>query len=166
MYIHEETLNPQLETLNEIFIQNHSSLDPEVTNSIYYSKLKHLLHQEIISFCKEQTELKADLNFFRMSVGQVISSTEIADYLNGLKEKYSKMENVGLEYHIEATRIDYGVVVFCMIKRRDLHVKKFVFRFRKASVSEGIFDISNGGIPENSDEKPQNRMTKLLGGEK
>lgn len=164
MFIHEEKNNPQLESLNEIFIQNHSTLDPEVTNSIYYAKLKHLLHQEIISFCKEQTELKADLNFFRMSVGETINDREIAAYLDSLKEKYSNVENVGLEYHIEATRIDYGVVVFCMIKRRDLHVKKFVFRFRKTSSTDSLFDISTGGIPK--EDEAQNRITKLLGGEK
>ena len=65
MFINEAE-NPQLTTLNELFMKNHDSLPIDVENSIYYARLRQLLHPEIFNFCKEQEELKADLNFLRI----------------------------------------------------------------------------------------------------
>lgn len=138
----------QLKTLNEIFVNSLESLPPDVENSIYYARLKKMLHPEIINFCKEQTQLKEDLNLFRMNVGQVLSESEIREYLNGLMDKYNgKTNNVGLDYHIEATRIDYAVPVFCVIKRNEIFMKKFVFRFKKPSISSSISNLSTASIP-------------------
>ena len=142
--------NPQIIQLNEMVLKVRDSLPRDIENSIYYPKLKNLLHSEIFNFCKEQLELKADLNFFRMSVGQVMSEQEIRDYLDGLKLKYNGIEdnNVCLDYHIEITRIDYGVPVFVVIKRgNSILMKKFVFRFRKTKLDQGLLGLSNAGIP-------------------
>ena len=65
-----------------------------------------------------------------------------------MKEKYNdKNNNIGLDYHIEATRIDYGVPVFVIIKRTDISMKKFVFRFRKTDVATGMDGLSPIGVP-------------------
>lgn len=152
MKILNEQENPQLQVLHEMQVNIQDSLPQQVELSIYHAKLKHLLHSEIINFCKEKTEMKQDLNFFRMSVGTEMTEREIREYLDGLKEKYSHYENLGLEYHIEVTRYDYGVPVICIIKRNDISVKKFVFRFRKKSVSDTLDGISPGGVPINTKE--------------
>lgn len=168
MIILEE--NAQLTKLNEMFVSVQNSLPTEVENSIYYSKLKALLHPEIYNFCKEQLELKSDLNFLRMSVGETITESEIRDYLNGLKQKYNDQDNnVGIDYHIESTRIDYGVSVFCVIKRDKIYMKKFVFRFRKSNISDGIGQLSNAQIIKEAlktkEQKRKERYNKLMGGE-
>jgi len=143
-----ESENPQLTELNEMFIEVQDSLPTDIEHSIYYPKLKTLLHPEILNFCKEKLDLKADLNFFRMSVGQQISEREIRDYLDGLKTKYNLDDNnIGIDYNIEATRYDFSAAVFCVIKREDIHMKKFIFRFRKANQSELLGNISTSGIP-------------------
>lgn len=140
--------DPQLSNLNEMFVNVLQSLPDEIEGSIYYTKLKNLLHPEIYNFCKEQLELKEDLNMLRMNVGQIMTESEIREYLDSLMEKYNgQKNNVGLSYHIEATRIDYGVPVFCVIKRNDIFMKKFVFRFRKQNLSSNISNLSVSGIP-------------------
>ena len=81
-----------------------------------------------------------------MNVGEQLSESFIREYLDDLKEKYNTVDNnVGLEYHIEQTRIDYGVAVFVIIKRDTVYCKKFVFRFRKASPTLGVSGLSNTG---------------------
>lgn len=146
----QEQSNPQIQTLNEMLVRVQDSLPKETELSIYYNKLKHLLHSEVINFCKEQVELKQDLNFFRMSVGTVMTEKEIREYLDSLKEKYNgHYHNVGIDYHVEVTRYDYGVPVFCIIKRSEIYMKKFVFRFRKATVSETMDGLSLSGVPFN-----------------
>lgn len=146
-----EEMIPQMIELNETLVSVLPSLSKEVEGSIYYSKLKMMLHKEILNFCKEQTELRDDLNFFRQSVGSSITESAIRDYLDSLKEKYNgKIENVGIDYHIEVTRIDYGVSVFCVIKRQNIHMKKFVFRFRKANQTLGLGNLTISGIPLDS----------------
>ena len=140
--------SPQLQQLNEMFIKVPDSLPTEIEQSIYYPKLRSLLHAEIVNFCKEQTELRDDLNFFRMSIGQQMEEDEIRAYLDGLKEKYnSKYQNVGLEYDLTVTRFDYAVPVFCVIKRQEIFLKKFVFRFKKPSVATGVDSLSIAGLP-------------------
>jgi len=161
--------NSQLTQINEMFVNVQDSLPTEIENSVYYAKLKAALHPEIIKFCKEQLELKSDLNFLRMSVGETISESEIRDYLNTLKNKYnSENNNVGIDYHIEATRIDFGVSVFCVIKRDEIYMKKFVFRFRKPSISDGIGNLSNAQLIKESlktkEEKRKEKYQKLMGG--
>lgn len=141
--------NPQLTSLNEVLVNVYNSLPNEVEQSIYYAKLKHILHSEIINYCREQTEIKEDLNILRMSIGTIMTEGEIREYLDNLKEKYNnKYENVGIDYHIEVTRIDYGVPVFVIIKRGPkILMKKFVFRFKKANLADGIDGVSHAGIP-------------------
>lgn len=142
--------NPQIIQLNEMVVDVKDSLPTDIEGSIFYGKLKNLLHSEIVNFCKEQLELKQDLNVFRMSIGQEMSETEIREYLDSLKLKYNNQDNnVGIDYHIEATRIDYAVPVFVVIKRTDILMKKFVFRFRKAKLSDSIGELSSSGIPIN-----------------
>lgn len=153
MTVYEES--SQLKELNEMFISSLPSLPTDVENSIYYPKLKHLLHTEIKNFCREQIELKEDLNFFRMSVGSQLPESEIREYLDGLKSKYNAVQNgkIGIEYHIEVTRVDFGVPVFCMIRRGDdITMKKFVFRFRKIS-SEGVGSLSSSGVLQKGGER-------------
>ena len=134
-----------LQRLNEMFVDVKESLPTEVENSIYYPKLRHLLFPEINEFCKEKTELKKDLNLFRELVGEIMEESEIRSYLDGLKTKYNmQVNNIGLDYHIEVTRIDFGVCVFVVIKRDFVYLKKFVFRFKK-DISTGLEGLTNAG---------------------
>jgi len=149
MQISEE--NKQIAQLNEMFVNVAPHIDKRIEQSIYYPKLKNILHSEIFGFCKEQTELKEDLNLLRMNVGQTLSEKEIREYLDGLKEKYNSVDNnIGLDYHIEQTRIDYGVAVFVIIKRADIMFKKFVFRFKKNNITQGLEGLSVGNVPINN----------------
>lgn len=141
--------SPNLQRLNEMFIDVRESLPTEVENSIYYPKLRHLLFSEINEYCKEKTELKKDLNIFRELVGEYVNETQIREYLDGLKTKYNmQVNNIGLDYHIEVTRIDYGVAVFVIIKRDFVYMKKFVFRFKK-DISTGLEGLTNAGAFKN-----------------
>ena len=146
--------HPDLVSINEMFVNIEPHLPEDIEGSIYYPKLKTLLRSELINFCKEQIELKNDLEILRMNVGQVMSESEIREYLDGLMSKYnSTVNNVGLSYHIEATRIDYGVPVFVVIKRTEIFMKKFVFRFKKERLTDGIANLSQSGLILNTLKK-------------
>ena len=140
--------NPQIVQINEMFVNVQSGLSTEIENSIYYGRLKTLLHSEIVGFCKEQLELKQDLNMLRMMVGEDMNENEIREYLDTLKEKYNNTDNnIGIDYHVEVTKIDYGVPVFVVIKRGDILMKKFVFRFRKKKIADGLSNLTISGLP-------------------
>lgn len=133
-------------SLKEMYIQVEKSLPPNIANSVYYSRIKHLLYGEIVSFCKEQSELKEDLNNLRQSIGAFLQESVIREYLDQLKQKYNSVDNnISIEYHIETTRIDFGVPVFVTIKRDDIHQKLFVYRFRKGPTT-GLSSLSNSGV--------------------
>ena len=75
-----------------------------------------------------------------------MTEKQIREYLDGLKLKYNGMvNNVGIDYHIEVTRLDFGVPVFVLIKRDSIYLKKFVFRFKK-DISTGLGDLTNAGM--------------------
>lgn len=138
--------NPLMQHLNEMFVDVKDSLPTDIENSIYYPKIKHLLFTEIIEFCKEKVELKDDLMVLRNMVGEKVSEQQIRNYLDGLKKKYNNLiNNIGLEYSIEVTRVDYGVPVFVIIKRDFIYAKKFVFRFKK-DISVGLGDLTTAGV--------------------
>lgn len=146
--------SPQLEQLNEMFVRVEGGLSPKVENSIYYAKLKNLLHSEIMRFCKEQIELKDDLTSLRMSIGENVSESDIREAFDALKNKYNFDDNnVGLDYHIEATRIDFGVSLFVVIKRDNIYMKKFVFRYRKSKISHGLEGLTQSGIFTEEEER-------------
>lgn len=150
----------ELKTLNEIFIKSLDTLPSDIENSMMYPKIRNLLHPEINRFTREHREVREDLHILRMNVGETISEEEIREYLDGMKQKYNmEHHNIGLDYHIEATRFDYGVPVFLVIKRDIIYMKKFVFRFRKASPSVNIAGLSGAGMPVN--ENVQERRLTL-----
>ena len=168
MFLEEE--EKELKQLNEMFINVSDSLPTKIENSIFYPKLKVLLHQSILRFFMKSSEhahreLKDDLNLFRLNVGEKLSETEIREYLDGLKDRYnSEDNNVALDYHIEVTRYDYGVPVWVVIKRAEIVMKKFVFRFRKAKMTMGLGDVNIGGIPINeTKDARKDRYIKLMG---
>lgn len=145
----------QLTKLNEMFMNALPSLSTSVTNSVYYGKLKTLLHSEIVYFAKEKKSLKDDLNFLRLMVGEKLTEDAIRKYLDDIKVKYNNSDSdIGIEYHIEVTRIDFGVPVFVIIRRgAEIFMKKFVFRFKKNTVAEGLNDVSLSGTPKRGDNK-------------
>jgi hypothetical protein len=153
--------------LNEMLFRVQDSLPKNIENSVFYPKLKQLLHMEIVRFAKEKIELRQDLNFLRMNIGEPIPESEIREYLDSLKAKYNGVTHeIGLDYHIEVTRIDYGVPVFVIIKRDTIYMKKFVFRFRKANISQGVEGLSQQGVPlAESLEQRRQRYLKLMGDE-
>jgi hypothetical protein len=143
----ENNESKELDHLEEMVVNVYDGLPVEIENSIFYPKLKQLLYFEIIRFCKEQTELKEDLLIFRNLVGESLEESQIREYLDTLKAKFNNTNsNVGLNYHIEATRIDLSCVLFVIIKRHDIHMKKFVFRFRKKNLGSNVDGIAPGGL--------------------
>jgi hypothetical protein len=162
MFIDEES--KEIRQLNEMFVKVYDSLPTKIENSIFYPKLKQLLHMEIIKFTREQIELKQDLNLLRMNIGEALSETEIREYLDSLKAKYNLDDNnVGLDYHIEVTRYDYGVPIFVVIKRDIIYFKKFVFRFRKSSPTMGLDGLQVSGLPiKESQQAKKERYLKLM----
>ena len=165
-----EEQSSDMKKLNEMFIDVGDSLPTKIENSIFYPKLKQLLHQEILRFFMKSSEsthkeLKDDLNLLRLNVGEKLSEVEIREYLDALKETYnSENNNVAIDYHIEVTRFDYGVPVWVVIKRSNIHMKKFVFRFRKAKITMGLDDVSIGGIPlKEAKAARKDRYLKLMG---
>jgi len=160
----------EIRELNEMFVKVEKSLPEKIENSVYYPKLKQLMFPEITRFCRERVELRNDLNFIRMNIGENLSDTEIRDYLDSLKIKYNNKDNdVGIDYHIEVTRFDYGVPVFVVIKRDVIYMKKFVFRFRKSDISAGLQDVTQAGVttvPLSEDmQERRKRYLKLMGEE-
>lgn len=153
MAIIQEEESPEIRKLNEMFVTLVPSLSPRVTNSIYYNKLKYLMFNDIVQYCKEKLELKSDLLNLRGYIGDYLAEDDIESYLDGLKAKYNGSsdpltQNIGIEYHLETTRIDYGVVVFCVIKRDDIYLKKFVFRFRKTPLAGiDVANLTNADMP-------------------
>jgi hypothetical protein len=115
MFLEEQS--DDIRKLNEMFINVGDSLPSKIENSIFYPKLKVLLHQEILRFFMKSSEtahkeLKDDLNLLRLNVGEKLSETEIREYLDALKTKYNNEDNnIAIDYHIEVTRFDYGVAV-------------------------------------------------------
>jgi hypothetical protein len=163
----------ELKALNELFIKVEKHLPSNIENSIFYAKLKKALHQEIFTFTKEQVDLRDNLNFLRLLIGEPMSEKDIRFYLDGLKEQYNTVDNnVALDYHIEATRVDFGVPVFVVIRRDVAYMKKFVFRFKKSDFSTGIQGLTQAGIPvireevlrKESKEERKKRYEKLMGG--
>ena len=140
--------NEQLNSLNEMFVNVLPNLPSTIENSSYYSRLKTLLMPEIINFCKEFKDIRDDLLYLRAAIGTPLDEGSIRAYFDGLKEKYNTVDNnVGIDYHVEATRIDYGVPVFVILKRNEIYMKKFVFRFKKTDLSDGIQGLTNAGVP-------------------
>lgn len=161
----------ELRHLNEMYVNVLPALDPKVTNSIYYNRLKYLMFNEIVQFCREKLDLKQDLLAIRPYIGDYMSEEDIRKTFDGLKNKYNggAEDNVGIDYHIETTRVDYGVCVFAIIKRDDIYAKKFVFRFRKTP-SAGL-DLSNltaigSPLPEKDKAEIRKTMTNEFGGAK
>mgnify|MGYP000870283211 CR=1 FL=1 len=135
--IHED--GSELQSLNEFVIDITNMTVPDgIQRSIFYPKLKTLLFREINSFCREHTTLKADLHFLRMQIGSVMSEQEIKKQFDDLIKRYNTNanDNIGLLYHYEATKFDYGVVLTVIIKRSEIEAKNFVFRFLKKDVSD------------------------------
>ena len=168
MFLEEQS--KEITQLNEMFIHVGDSLPSKIENSIFYPKLKVLLHQEILRFFMKSSEaahreLKDDLNLFRLNIGEKLSETEIREYLDTLKNKYNNADNnIALDYHIEVTRFDYGVAVWVVIKRADIHMKKFIFRFRKVAATMEIDGVNVGGIPlEEGKDARKERYLKLMG---
>jgi len=143
----------ELQSLNEMFVRVEGGLGPKVENSIYYAKLKNLLMGEIQRFAKERIQLRDDLHLLRMSVGEPVSEADIRETMDAFKAKYNFDDNnIGIDYHIEATRVDFGLAVFVVIKRDAIYLKKFVFRYRKSDINTGLEGLTQGGIYTESDQ--------------
>jgi hypothetical protein len=150
MIIDESASDEEISKLTEAVVKVVPSMPEAILNTSFYPRIKVLQIPEIMRFCKEQTTLKNDLLDMCNYIGEYLSESDIHDLFDALKDKYNN-ENplVGLEYHIESTRIDYGVVLFVVIKRDDVYLKKFIFRYRK-SLDSSIDGLSTIGVPLNS----------------
>jgi len=127
------------ETLHEMFIKVEDARPSTLENSIFYSRIKNTMTRDLMRFTREQVDLRGDLFKLRDKIGEMMSERDIRNTLDVLMKKYNETDNnVGLIYHIESTRVDYGVPVMVMIKRDVIYVKKFVFRFKKSDMSAKV----------------------------
>lgn len=131
-------VSKELETLHELFIKVEDSLPADLENSIFYSRIKNTMTKELMSFMREQAALRADLMRLKDKIGEIMSEDQIRRELEPLMKYNEEDNNVGVIYHIESTRLDYGVPVIVIIKRDVLYVKKFVFRFKKEDMSAKV----------------------------
>ena len=135
-----------------MFVHVKPNLSKELENSIQYPRQRDSLKREIFAFMKEQIGLRDELMALRNRVGDAVKESDLTDHMEKLSRKYNDIDNnVGFSYHIEATRIDYGLSVHVVIFRGQIHVKKFVFRFRKLETKAGLDNVSSSGIIENYD---------------
>lgn len=150
MYI--ESDSNEIKMLDEFVVElSDSNISDNVERSIFYPKLKQLMFKEINLFCREQIALKNDLQFVRMQIGMPMGEQEVRELFETLMKKYntSNNDNVGLIYHLETTRFDYGVSLFVIIKRDEIYAKKFVFRFRRKEMANpGISFKNETAIPK------------------
>lgn len=137
-----------IEKLNETIVKIIPSVSEKILNSSYYPRIKVLELPEIIRFCKEQTSLKNDLLAILTYVGEQMSEEDIRNIFDSMKRKYNQNDKIGLDYHIEMTRYDYGICLFVIIKRDDVYAKKFVFRYKRKDKSETNIDgLTSVGYP-------------------
>ena len=134
-----ESDSNELRLLDEFSVEmSDSNISDNIERSIFYPRLKQLLFKEINLFCREHTALKADLQFVRMQIGTPMSEQDIRVMMDEMMKRYNTPanDNVGIMYHIEKTRFDYGVPVFVIIKRDEIQAKKFVFRFKRKELAD------------------------------
>ena len=113
----------------------------EISGSIHYGKIKHALHSHIVTFCRDKKELKNDLKLLSYGVGREYDYDILLEVMEGLKQKYNGRDNnIGLEYHIEFTRYDFALIVSVIIKRAEIEMKKFVFRYKKKAIGDSMIN--------------------------
>lgn len=118
--------------------------DKKATYSVVnFQKLKQELFSDINIFCRNYNRLREDLHVLRLGVGQERDTESLDNYGSALKQYYNngKVDNVGVEYRIEVTRFDIVMIVTVIIKRTDITVRNFIFRYRKSAGTQG--ELSN-----------------------
>lgn len=136
------------ELMHEMLVSPEANrISDKTQHSIIYARLKNVLLIDIVKFCREQIALRSDLQILRLNVGEYVSEEELLKYAKDLEEKWNnRPNNIGITTHLETTLFDYSLVVFVVIKRDKIYTHKFVFRFRKPSVREGLFGLDLSGI--------------------
>lgn len=156
-----ESDSNEIKLLDEFVVElSDSNISDNVERSIFYPKLKQLMFKEINLFCREHIQLKNDLQFIRMQIGDSLSEKEVRSMFDDLMKKYNTTanDNIGVMYHLEKTRFDYGVPLFVIIKRNEIQAKKFVFRFRRTEMSDPGISFKN----ENVDTPKENILVNFL----
>lgn len=156
-----ESDSNELRMLDEFSVElSDSNISDNIERSIFYPRLKQLLFKEINLFCREHISLKADLQFIRMQVGTPMSEQDVRALFEELIRKYNTTanDNVGVMYHVEKTRFDYGVPVFVIIKRDEIQAKKFVFRFKRKELSDPGISFRN----ETHDAPQENILAQFM----
>ena len=134
-----EIPSKKADMLHEMFIKVEDAHPSKLENSIFYSRIKNTMAHDLMTFMKEQIDLRDELMELKDDIGEPKSERDIRLILDKLMKKYNGADNnVGIVYHIESTRVDYGVPVIVMIKRNVIFVKKFVFRFKKTDMSAKV----------------------------
>lgn len=115
----------------------YETVPEEISNSLNYTRIKHELHSHINNFCREKVDLKNKLHVLRLAVGRRYDPEDVKNTLEQFKEEFNEKDNnIGLDYNIVVTKFDFVVTVHVVIKRTDIEMKKFVFRYRKKSTTE------------------------------
>lgn len=143
--------------INEMIINVDSRDGKSVTfrdeHSIVYGRLKQRLQNDIIKFCLNEIELRNDLMFFRSMVGDVLNEREIIKHVENIQDKYNNgrvlNKKIGVDYFLESTRYDFVLVLFItVIRGENVFQTRFVFRFRKGSLTDGVYDQDMSGLPK------------------
>jgi len=143
--------------INEMVIKVDDRTKKEVNyadeHSIVYGRLKQRLQPDIIKFCLNEVDLKDDLLFFRSMVGDTLREIDVLKYVKDIQDKYnngrSYNRNVAIDYFMETTRFDFVLVLFVTIVRgENIFQTRFVFRYRKAGLNDGVYGVNMSGLPE------------------
>lgn len=146
MRLDEGPAEAEIDQMTEAVVRVVPSVSENILNTSFYPRIRVLEIPEIMRFCQEQISLKNDLLDLTTYIGEYMTEAQIREIFDTLKEKYNQEKIIGMEYHVESTRIDFGVVLFVVIKRTDIFVKKFIFRFRKA-LDTNLVGLSSIGVP-------------------
>ena len=138
-----------------MLIRIEPSMNLDLATSINYPRIKHVLFNEINSFCKEKHSIRNDLHSLRVDVGMAYSYDEIKAAAEVIKDKYTPVEDnfIGVDFIIEETRYDYGLTMFVIIQRDIISAKQFTFRYKKKEYSERrlMNAIQTSGEPSKSE---------------
>lgn len=142
--------------INEMVINVDSRVGKEVTyrdeHSVVYNRLKQRLQNDIIKFCTNEVDLRNDLMFFRSMVGDTLNEKDILRHVKAIQDKFnndrSYNKRVGIDYFLESTRYDFVLVLFVSIIRgENVFQTRFVFRYRKGSLADGVYGQDLSGLP-------------------
>ena len=85
-------------------------------------------------------------------LGDTLNEKDIVRHVKAIQDKFnndrSYNKRVGVDYFLESTRYDFVLVLFVSIIRgENVFQTRFVFRYRKGSLADGVYGQDLSGLP-------------------